>query len=113
MGGIGVAIISFIQGIIVTRTLGPSLYGVLGVVMTFCGMIKAFLSFRTSEPLTRYLVEYKHKNDQSSLEKLLGTAILIDFATSILAFTVIIAAAPLAAKFISGAASSTNLIDHS
>jgi O-antigen/teichoic acid export membrane protein len=102
MGGVGVAIISFVQGILVTRTLGPSLYGVLGVVMTFGGLIKAFLSFRTSEPLTRYLVEYKHKNEQSSLEKLLGTAILIDFATRILAFTVIVAAAPLAAQFIAG-----------
>lgn len=102
MGGVGVAVVSFIQGFIITRTLGPSLYGMLGVVMTFCGMIKAFLSFRTSEPLTRYLVEYKHKNELSSLEQLLGTAILVDFATSLLAFTAIVAAAPLAAKFISG-----------
>jgi O-antigen/teichoic acid export membrane protein len=95
-------VVSFVQGIIVTRTLGTSLYGVLAVVMTFSGLIKAFLSFRTYEPLTRYLVEYKHKNEQLLLEKLFGSAILINFATSLLAFTVIVAAAPLAARFIAG-----------
>ncbi len=102
MSSVCVAVIAFVQGIIVVRALGPSLYGILGVVMTFCVIIRAFLSFRTSEPLTRYIVEYKQKNKQSSLEKLFGTAILVDFSTSILAFAVIIATAPLAAKFISG-----------
>ena len=102
MGSISIALIAFIQGIIVTRNLGPSQYGLLGVIMTYCGIIKTLLSYRTSEPLTHYMIQFKLNNKKSSLEILIKTSIIVDFITNLIAFTIIIIAAPIAAKYISG-----------
>ncbi|MCL6103114.1 MAG: oligosaccharide flippase family protein [Bacteroidetes bacterium] len=99
---IGQAVLAFVQGVIVTRTLGPSEYGVWGVILAFSGMTQAFLSFRTTEPLTRYLVEYKQRKDNSSLQLLLTTALLTDLATRVLAYGVILALSPGVAQSIAG-----------
>jgi len=102
MGSLSIALIAFIQGIIVTRVLGASQYGILGVIMTYCLIIKTLLSYRTSEPLTQFMIQFKLNNKKSSLEILIKTSILVEFITNLVAFTVIIIAAPIAAKYISG-----------
>jgi O-antigen/teichoic acid export membrane protein len=102
MGGIGIAITSFIQGIILAKTLGPAQYGAWGVVLAFCSTAQAFLGFRTQEPLTRYLVEFKQREDYFSLHLLITTALLVDLFTGVLSFIVIIAAAPWMAQNMTG-----------
>lgn len=101
-GNIGQAVLAFVQGVIVTRTLGPSEYGVWGVILAFSGMTQAFLSFRTTEPLTRYIIEYKQRKDNSSLQLLFTTALLTDLATRVLAYGVILALSSRVAQSIAG-----------
>jgi len=103
-GNIGVAVLSFIQGVLITRALGPAEYGVWGVILAFSGMTQAFLSFRTTEPLTRYIVEYRQKEDNSSLQLLFTTALLTNLATRVLAYGVILAISPWVAQSIAGGA---------
>ena len=97
-----VSVLAFLQGVIVTRTLGPSLYGVWGVIVSFTGLIQSFSSFRTTEALTRYMVQYRLNNDLKSLRLLFITVLMVDLGTGILAYVLIIALVPWVSKSIAG-----------
>ncbi len=81
----------FIQSIIVTRTLGVEEYGIWGIVVAFCQTIKAFLSFTTLNPLTRYFVEYKKQENTDLLKLLIATALLTDLIVNLIILVFIIA----------------------
>ena len=100
MGGLSVNMIAFAQGIIIARSMGPATYGIWGIILAYCGTVKSFLGFRTSEPLTRYLVEFKQAGDRHRLKLVIETSLATDFATSLASFLVILAAAPLAARLL-------------
>lgn len=97
-GNLGITALGFFQGVLVARAFGPSNYGVWGLIVAYCGTVKAFLSFRTSEPLTRYLVEYHKNKDTKAVRLLLDSALMAEIATSLISLAIIMVAAPLAAK---------------
>lgn len=109
LGDVSLAATAFIQGIIYARTLGPAQYGVWGVVLSFAGMVGAFSGFRTGEPLTRYLVEFKMSGAKDKLRLLFATAIVVDFATGFLAYSLIFFLSPWVARSISGGDAATTL----
>ncbi len=103
--GIGVAFLSFFQGIMIARGLGPEGYGTWGAVLASIDVSKNLLSFRTKEPLTRYLVDLRKRDHQSRVKLILSTALLTDFCTSILAFLLILCASPWLASEVAGGVS--------
>ncbi|CAK0746113.1 conserved membrane hypothetical protein [Gammaproteobacteria bacterium] len=92
---------SFLQTLLLARELGPSDFGILAGVQAFCVVFATFLTFRTSEPLTRYLVAYR-KTDPSLVKLLLGTAILVDMVTQGTAVFLIVLFSPWAEKYLPG-----------
>lgn len=101
-GNIGQAVLSLVQGVIIARTLGPSEYGVWGVVIAFSGITQAFLSFRTGESLTRYLIVLKENGNKQALLALFAAALLTDFSTRVGAYLVIISLSPWVVQYIAG-----------
>ncbi|CAK0776449.1 conserved membrane hypothetical protein [Gammaproteobacteria bacterium] len=120
LGGSGAALgASFLQTILIARGLGPESFGVWAGIQAFCTVVATLVTFRTSEPVTRYLVEYRTRNqtalpttpsdlpssacgDPRRVELLLGTAITVDAVTQILAIIAIILSAPWVAPILSG-----------
>lgn len=97
-----VAILGFFQSVVVARTLGPSEFGIWAIIVSFSAMTNAFLSFRTAEPLTRNLVQFKKENAITKLKNILGTAIVVDLITGLLAFSFILVASGIVAENVSG-----------
>jgi len=102
LSGTGMAMgASFLQTLLLARGLGPNDFGILAGVQAFCAVFATLLAFRTSEPLTRYLVEYQ-KTNPSLVKTLLGTAILVDMVTQCTAVLLILFFAPWVAEYLPG-----------
>ena len=94
--------LSLLQTLILARTLGPADFGVWSGVQAYVLVAYSLCTFRTSEPVTRYLVELRHQRDQSRLELLLASAIATDMVTRTLALLVIAASVPWIARALPG-----------
>ena len=93
------AALGFVQGILVVRLIGIENYGLLvGTIFVFVTNVNRLLSFRMSEVTVKYLSEalaQKNKERAAALVKGIG---LIEAATSILAYLVLFALTPWAAR---------------
>jgi O-antigen/teichoic acid export membrane protein len=84
------AALSVIQGIFVARLLGDSGFGLLAIVMDFASNTNRLLSFRLSEVVVKYMGEalaQENKERAAALVKGIG---LIEAATSVLAYLVLL-----------------------
>jgi len=112
--GISVAL-GMLQSIFAARLLGVDQLGLLGTITVFSSTINRLFSFRMSELVVRYLGEYLPlKEDQKEPDRpraaaLVKTAGLIETLTSLLAFAVLLALSPLAARFFGKDAASAPL----
>ncbi|MEI6415435.1 MAG: oligosaccharide flippase family protein [Pseudomonadota bacterium] len=110
LGGSGVALAaSFLQTLLIARILGPVDFGVWAGIQAFCSVVASLLTFRTSEPVTRFLVEYRQHQDNHAIALLLGTALAVDAATQLLAILAIILIAPWVAGNLPGGVAAASL----
>ena len=94
--------LALLQTLILARTLGPAEFGIWSAVQAYASVTNSLCTFRTSEPVTRYLVEFRGKGDSGLTELLLGSALATELATRMLALTVIVASAPWVAGALPG-----------
>ena len=106
-GNVGVGLISFCQGIVVARGLGVADFGVLAAIISLSGTVRGVLGFRTSEPLTRYFVTHRLRDEKKLAAFLVMLALMADFGVGILAFVVGALLARFAALHIAGGSAST------
>jgi O-antigen/teichoic acid export membrane protein len=92
--------LSVLQGIMVTRLLGPAGFGLLGVVMAFSSTVNSIFSFRMSEVVVRYVGEYINQDDKKSASALLKLASLTEAFVSLTAFVVVIITAQFAENYL-------------
>jgi O-antigen/teichoic acid export membrane protein len=92
-------ILNFAQGVLVARALGVELYGVLGVVMTFVTVINHLTSFRMNEVVVKYVTDSLIQRQNEAAAAVLKASILVDAASSILAFVIMWRLAPLGARW--------------
>ena len=88
--------LSMIQGIMVTRLLGPAGLGLISVVMAFASTINSIFSFRMSEVVVRYAGEYLNKDDKKSASVLIKLACYTEAFVSLTAFLIVIVTAQFA-----------------
>lgn len=93
-------VLSFIQGILAARLLGPAGYGLVGIVMGYASTVNGILSFRMSELVVRYGGEYIERKEMDRAAALVKVASLIEGAVSILAFLIVVLSANLATRYI-------------
>jgi polysaccharide biosynthesis protein len=77
-------VISFFVVIYLTRYLGPERFGLLSYAQSFVSIFVAFASLGLSQIIVRDIV-----NDQNNVDKVLGTAFFMMFASSIISMGVI------------------------
>ncbi len=101
------AALSMLQGILVARLLGVESYGILGAIIMFTSVINKLVSFRMGELVIKYVAQYSEAGDQRRAATVFKSALLVEMAASILAFGLLCALAPLAARFLAKDPSTT------
>lgn len=92
--------LSVVQGIMATRLLGPTGFGLIGVVMAFASTVNSVFSFRMSELVVRYGGEYLNKGEKEKASALIKAASLTEATVSLLAFLIVIFTAHLAETYL-------------
>jgi O-antigen/teichoic acid export membrane protein len=96
-----------VQSIFAARLLGVAGFGVLGTVTVFASTINRLFSFRMGELVVKYLGLYLVEERRDRAGAVVKVAALVEAASSLLAFLVLIAIAPLAAIYLAKDASTT------
>lgn len=96
--------LALVQTLILARTLGPAQFGIWSGVQAYVLVAYSLCTFRTSEPVTRYLVEYRAARDRDMMELLLGSALATDAVTRCLSLLVIALSVPWVAERLPGGA---------
>ena len=94
-------VLGILQGIFAARLLGATNYGVLAAtVIPFASNVNRLLSFRMSEFVVKYLGQYLEEGKKERAASIVKAAGLVEAVTSILAYLVMLALTPLAARLI-------------
>lgn len=93
------AVMSFFQGVMAARLLGPATFGILGAVTTFTSTVNRFASFRMDELVVRYVGHYQERGDPHRAAAVFKAASLLEMSGSILAFTLVWFLAPIGANY--------------
>jgi O-antigen/teichoic acid export membrane protein len=94
------AVLSFVQSILVARWLGPELYGVAALVMSFPNLIYTFFDTRSADASVKYLSEFYARGEQRQALAMCKLGYLVDLTIAIAAFVVVVVTAPWAAQHI-------------
>ncbi len=92
--------LSILQGVLVTRLLGPSSFGLLGIVMAFASTVNSIFSFRMSELVVRYGGEYLNRGEKDKASAIIKAAGLTEGIVSLFAFFVVMLTAGLAEVYL-------------
>jgi len=94
------AALSVVQGILVARWLGPELYGVAALVMTYPNLVHGFFDARSVSASVKYLGEYHARGEHDRALAMCGLGYAVDLAVACLTFLVLVLTARLAAEYI-------------
>jgi len=104
------AALSFAQAILVARWLGPELYGVAALVMSYPTLVYTFFDARSSEASVKYLSEFRARNELDRVRATCKLGYAVDFAIASIAFLVVAVSAHWAARSIVNRPEMTSLI---
>jgi O-antigen/teichoic acid export membrane protein len=96
----GSAALSFFQSILAARLIGVVQLGLLGAITQFAGLINRLTSFRMGDLVMSYVGEYIASDQDEHAAAVFRTAGLAEVATSILAYLLVVALAPLAERIL-------------
>ena len=94
------AVLSFVQSILVARWLGPELYGVATLVMSFPNLIYTFFDTRSADASVKYLSEFYARSEQKQTLAMCKVGYLVDLTIAVAVFIVVVVTAPWAARHI-------------
>ncbi len=102
-------VIGAVLTVVTARLLGVADFGVLGTVTVFVANLNRLFSFRMGEVVVKYMGEALAKGEKERAAAVVKVAFLTEAATSILAFVLLIALAPLAATYFAKDGTAANL----
>ncbi len=91
------AVMSLVKGILVARWLGPELYGVAALIMSYPGVVFAFFDARSSEASVKYLGEFHSRGERNRVLAMCKLGYAVDFVVAALAFAAVLVTANWAA----------------
>lgn len=91
---------SMLQGILAARLLGVAEFGVLGIITVYASVINRLTSFRMSELVVSYVGDYSARDDRDGAAATFKAAALTEGASSLVAYGIIFALAPLGAQIL-------------
>ncbi|MCC6146738.1 MAG: oligosaccharide flippase family protein [Anaerolineaceae bacterium] len=89
-----------VQGILAALLLEPAEYGMLGMVILFASSINRLLSFRMGEVVIKYAGHHLALEEKGKAAAIIKAAFLAEALTSIVAYGILAALAPLAARYV-------------
>jgi len=92
-------LLSLVQSIFAARLLGVAAFGLIGIITTFVSNVSRLFSFRMGEFIVRYLGKELTAENRQKAGAVVKIAMMIEGATSIIAFGVLMLLAPLGAKY--------------
>lgn len=92
------ALISFVQGILVARWLGPELYGIATLAMASPNVIYTFFDARSTPASVKYLGEFHGRGEKERAVGMCKVGYVVDLSVAILAFIVILVSSTWAAE---------------
>jgi len=81
---------SFIQSILLARFLGMEGFGLFVLVSTYIVIVNKIVDFRVWEVVTKYVAEFKEKDDLPSALSMIKLSYLVDFLSGVLSFLFIL-----------------------
>ena len=93
-------VLSFVQGVFAARLLGVANLGLLGTITGFASSVNNLFSFRMGELVVRYFHQYQTENRLDRAAALIKAAALVEGASSVLAFLLLLLISPLAAQYL-------------
>jgi len=91
-------VLAMVQSIFAARLLGVAGVGVLGSITVFATTVKSLLSFRMSELVVKYAGDDLVKGNKERAAALIKVVGLVEILNAIIAYLILFAAAPLAAR---------------
>jgi O-antigen/teichoic acid export membrane protein len=104
------AALNIAQGILVARWLGPELYGIAALVMSYPSLVYTFFDARSAEASVKYLSEFHARNDPDRVLAIYRLGCIVDLAIASLACLVVFLTAPWAARKIAHGTGTVDLI---
>jgi O-antigen/teichoic acid export membrane protein len=92
------AALAVVQGILVARWLGPELYGVTALVMTYPSLVYGFFDARSLSASVKYLNEYHARGEHDRALAMCQLGYAVDLAVASLTFVVLMLTAHWAAR---------------
>ena len=80
--------------IVLTHVLGAGQYGVWGAALALAGMVRTFVSFDITAPLTHFLVAARQNARQDTMRLLLACSLAADGVAGVVTLVVVALAAP-------------------
>ncbi len=96
---VAVTAMLFVQAILITRALGSARFGELVLVMSWVLAVAQLLDWRSWEPITRYLPEFRSAGRADRAAGVLQLGCILEGASGIVAMALVLATAPLAAAW--------------
>ena len=93
-------VLSFLQGAFTARLLGVANLGLLGIITGFASSVNNLFSFRMGELVVRYFNQYQAEKRLDRAAALIKAAALVEGASSVLAFLLLLLISPLAAQYL-------------
>lgn len=91
--------ISMLQGILAARLLGVAGFGILGTITMFTSVVNKFISFRMGELVIKYVGQFSEAQDNQRAAAVFKVAAMAEIGASLIAFALIWALSPLAARY--------------
>lgn len=101
--------IGAVLSIVTANMLGVAVFGILGVITSFVGGINRLFSFRMGEVVVKYMSESLARDEHERAAVVVKAAMLVEALTSAAAFALLLAIAPLAARYVAHDASTAPL----
>jgi O-antigen/teichoic acid export membrane protein len=92
------AALTFVQGIFVARWLGPELYGVAALVMSYPNLVYTFFDARSTDASVKFLTEFHARNERERVVAVCKLGYIVDCAIASLAVLVVVISARWAAQ---------------
>src|SRR5215467_51452 len=92
------AALSFVQGILVARWLGPELYGVAALVMSYPNIVYTFFDARSTEASVKFLSEFHADDERDRVLAICKLGYAVDFGIALMALLLVVVSAHWAAR---------------
>lgn len=93
-------ILSLVQGLVVARALGPDLFGVYALAMTFSAFVYLVIDPRCGDAVIRYTVRFRTTGESDKARAIIRGGILVDATCGVAGFLLVLLLAPLASSLL-------------